>query len=53
VYKQLVGNPVHALQVELPTVSMTVSNPELSIGKECQKIDLDTTAGEDASSLDL
>jgi hypothetical protein len=52
VYKQLVGNPVHALQVELPTVLTMASNPELSIGKECRKIDLDTV-GEDASSLDL
>jgi hypothetical protein len=41
------------LQVELPTVSTMASSPDLSVGEECRKADLDTTVGEDAKSLDL
>jgi hypothetical protein len=42
-----------ALQVELPMVSVMASTPDLSMGEECRKADLDTAVGEDARSLDL
>jgi hypothetical protein len=42
-----------ALQVELPTASVIASNPDPSVGEECQKADLDTAMGEDAKSLDI
>jgi hypothetical protein len=42
-----------ALQVELPTASMMASTPDLPVGEECRKADLDTTVGEDVRSLDL
>jgi hypothetical protein len=42
-----------ALQVELPTASVTASNADPSMGEECQKADLNTAVGEDAKSLDL
>jgi hypothetical protein len=34
-----------ALQVELPTASMTTNNPDPAMGEECWKTDLDTTIG--------
>jgi hypothetical protein len=42
-----------ALQVELPTASLTASNPDPAVGEECRKAGLDTTVGEGARSLDL
>jgi hypothetical protein len=42
-----------AFQVELPMVSVMASTPDLSMGEECRKADLDTAVGEDARSLDL
>jgi hypothetical protein len=48
---QRVASP--ALQVELATASVTTSNPDLSMGEECQNADLDAAVGEDTSSLDL
>jgi hypothetical protein len=44
---------VTALQVELSTTSAMASNPDPSVGQECQKANLDTTVGKDAKSLDL
>jgi hypothetical protein len=41
------------IQVELPTVSVTASNPGPSMGEECRKSDLDIAMGEDGRSLDL
>jgi hypothetical protein len=34
-----------ALQVELPTASVTTSNPDPSVEEECRKADLDTGVG--------
>jgi hypothetical protein len=42
-----------ALQVDLPTASTTASNPDLYVGEECRKVDLDTTVGKGTRSLDL
>jgi hypothetical protein len=42
-----------AFQVELPTASVTVSNPDPAVGEECQKADLDMAVGEGARNLDL
>jgi hypothetical protein len=44
---------VSALQVELPTASVTASTPHPYVGEECRKDDLDMTVGEDARSLNL
>jgi hypothetical protein len=44
---------VPALQVDLPMMSATASNPNLYVGEDCRKAELDTGVGEDASSLDL
>jgi hypothetical protein len=41
-----------AIQVELPTASVMASTPDLSVGEECQKADLDMVVGEDTISLD-
>jgi hypothetical protein len=41
------------LQVELPMALAMTCNSDSSVGEECQKVDLDTTVREDASSLDL
>jgi hypothetical protein len=41
------------LQMELPTASTMASNPDPSVGEECQKADLDTTVGENTRNLDL
>jgi hypothetical protein len=40
------------LQVEFP-MAIAASSPDPSMGKECLQADLDTTVGDDASSLDL
>jgi hypothetical protein len=40
-----------ALQVELPMVSVMASTPDLSMGEECRKADLDTVVGEEAKIL--
>jgi hypothetical protein len=48
---QRAATPV--LQVGLPTVSVTASNPNLAVGEECRIADLDTVVGEGARSLDL
>jgi hypothetical protein len=42
-----------ALRVELPKASVTASTPDLSVGEECRKADLDTAMAEDTKSLDL
>jgi hypothetical protein len=42
-----------ALQVELPMVSVTTSNPDTAMGEECRKTDLGTVVGEGTRSLDL
>jgi hypothetical protein len=34
-----------ALQVDLPMVSATASNPDPTVGEECQKTNLDTAVG--------
>jgi hypothetical protein len=34
-------------------MSATASNPNLYVGEDCRKAELDTGVGEDASSLDL
>jgi hypothetical protein len=39
--------------VELPMALATASTLDPSVGKECRKVDLDTTVGEDVRSLDL
>jgi hypothetical protein len=41
------------LQVELPMASVMPSNPNPSVGEECQKADLVMAMEEDARSLDL
>jgi hypothetical protein len=41
------------LQVELPMASAMASNPDLAVGEECQKADLDTVMWEGARRLDL
>jgi hypothetical protein len=41
------------LQVELPTMSTTASNPDSVVGEECRKTELDTAVREGARSLDL
>jgi hypothetical protein len=35
-----------------PTTSVMASTPDLSVGEECQKADLDMVVGEDTISLD-
>jgi hypothetical protein len=35
-----------ALQVELPMASLTASNPDLAVGEECRKANLDMAVGE-------
>jgi hypothetical protein len=39
--------------VELPTALAMTSNPDPSVGEECQKSNLNMVVGEDARSLDL
>jgi hypothetical protein len=34
-----------ALQVQLPMVLVMANTPNLSVGEECQKVDLDTAVG--------
>jgi hypothetical protein len=42
-----------ALQVKLPIVSATASNPDPAVREECRKADLDTAVGEGTRSLNL
>jgi hypothetical protein len=43
---------VPALQVEIPTASVTASTPDPSVGEQCLQADLDTSVGMNARSLD-
>jgi hypothetical protein len=42
-----------ALYVELSTVMATASNPDLGVGEECRRVDLNAAVGEGARSMDL
>jgi hypothetical protein len=41
-----------ALEVEIPTTSVSTSTPDPSVGEECLQADLDVAVGANASSLD-
>jgi hypothetical protein len=43
---------VPALQVEIPTASVTASTDDPYVGEECLQADLDVGAGEDASRVE-